>query len=203
MDALNRTAQTLYIDSTRRSRLSRRGRSLNLAHPGQIWDQAGQQLTAADVTGVYSYVWDLDSRKIVTQNPTGINLTSTLDPVGNRLVLQDTFGVTSYTWDMQSRLQKILNPLTEVTTIQWDPLDREQHRVLGNGMAVSHTFDAAGRETLLQNVSAAGVALAVFTNSYSPTNDRLTVAEIDGKLVTSGYDAAVATKPRPPSSARV
>ena len=31
---------------------------------------------------------------------------------------------------------------------------------------------------------------AVFTNSYSATNNRLTVAEVDGTLVTFGYDAA-------------
>ena len=90
---------------------------------------------------------------------------------------------------MQSRLTKIQNPLNEVTSIQWDALDREQHRVLGNGMAVSHVYDGAGRETLLQNISAAGVGQAIFTNAYSPTNNRLTVSELDGTLVTYGYDA--------------
>ena len=97
-----------------------------------IWDAASQQLTSQDVTGITSYVWDSDSRKTATQNPTGINLTNTLDGAGNRLVLADSYGVTSYTWDMQSRLTKIQNPLNEVTSIQWDALDREQHRITAN-----------------------------------------------------------------------
>ncbi len=56
------------------------------------------------------------------------------------------------------------------------------------GRAISHTFDAPGRETLIQNISAAGVAQAVFTNTYSATNNRLTVQELDGTRVTFGYD---------------
>ncbi len=99
------------------------------------WDAAGQQLTSQDVTGVTSLLWDLNGRQIATQNPTGINLTNTPDPLGNRLVLADPWGVTSYAWDAQSRLTGILNLLNEQTTIQWDPLTRESHRVLANGMA--------------------------------------------------------------------
>ncbi len=129
------------------------------------WDSAEQQLTSQDVTGITSLLWDLDGRKYATQNPTGINLTVTLDPVGNRLVLQDNYGVTTYTRDIQSRLTGILNPYNEQTTMQWDCLDRESHRVLANGGIISHTFDPAGRETLIQNRSAAGV-------SSSPKGDQ-------------------------------
>ena len=74
--------------------------------------------------------------------------------------------------------------------MQWDALDREYHRVLANGGTISHIFDPAGRETLIQNISALGVAQAVFTNSYSATNNRLTVVEVDGTLVTFGYHAS-------------
>jgi YD repeat-containing protein len=70
-------------------------------------------------------VWDQNSRKMATQNPTGINLTNTLDPLGNRLVLQDNYGSTTYTWDSQSRLLSIWNPYNERTTMSYDPLDRD------------------------------------------------------------------------------
>jgi RHS repeat-associated protein len=173
IDALNRTVQTQYIDSIRVT---------------NSFDAAGQQIVSADVTGITSYVWDLEGRKVNTVFPTGIALTNTLDPVGNRLVLADPFGRTSYSWDQQSRLLSIQNPLNERTTIQWDALDREQHRILGNGMAVSHTYDGAGRETLLQNISSAGAGLAIFTNSYSANDNRVNVAEIDGTLVSFAYD---------------
>jgi RHS repeat-associated protein len=175
VDALNRTAYTQYIDNTRVT---------------NTWDAAGQQLTSQDVTGITSFVWDNDSRKIATQNPTGINLTNTLDPVGNRLVLQDSFGTTTYTWDQQSRLSTIWNTLNERTTLTWDPLDREQHRVLANGGTISHTWDAAGRETLIENRNAAGAGQFIATNTYSPVNNRLTVVELDNTLSTFGYDAS-------------
>lgn len=55
-------------------------------------------------------------------------------------------------------------------------------------MAVSHTLDAAGRETLLENRKADGTGLAIFTNTYDPVSNRLTVAELDGTLCTFGYD---------------
>ena len=174
LDALNRTSGQVYIDGTRVT---------------NTWDSAGQQLTSADSTGLYSFIWDNDSRKIATQNPTGINLTNTLDGVGNRLVLQDNYGVTSYAWDIQSRLTSIQNPANERTTITWDSLDREQHRVLGYGGAISHTWDAAGRETLIENRDKNGVGQFIASNTYSVTNNRLTVLELDGTRVTFGYDA--------------
>ena len=154
------------------------------------WDSAGQQITSQDSTGITSYVWDNDSRKTATQNPTGINLTNTLDGAGNRLVLADPYGRTTYTWDIQSRLTNILNPANEMTSISWDSLDREQKRVLGNGLNVSHVYDATGRETLLQNISAAGVAQAVFTNAYDALDRRLSVIELDNTRCSFSYDAS-------------
>ncbi len=175
IDALNRTPQTLYVDGTRVT---------------NSWDPAGQQIVSADSTGITSMVWDQNSRKIATQNPTGINLTNSLDPLGNRLGLQDNYGATTYTWDSQSRLLSIWNPLNERTTMSYDPLDREQHRVLANGMGISHTWDAAGREILIENRNAAGAALFVATNTYSPVDNRLTVLETDGTRATFSYDAS-------------
>src|ERR1700722_1880905 len=108
VDALNRTANKIFIDGTRVT---------------STWDSASQQITSQDVTGITSYVWDLDSRKIATQYPTAVNLTNTLDAVGNRVVLADPLGLTTYTWDIQSRLTEVVNALNEATSIQWDPLN--------------------------------------------------------------------------------
>ncbi len=175
IDALNRTPQTQYMDGTRVT---------------NSWDPAGQQIISADSTGITSMVWDQNSRKIATQNPTGINLTNSLDPLGNRLVLQDNYGSTTYSRDSQSRLLSIWNPYNERTTMSYDPLDREQHRVLANGGTISHTWDAAGREILIENRNAAGAALFVATNTYSPVDTRLTVLETDGTRATFSYDAS-------------
>ncbi len=175
IDALNRTPQTQYMDGTRVT---------------NSWDASGQQIVSADSTGITSLVWDQNSRKIATQNPTGINLTNTLDPLGNRLGLQDNYGATTYSWDNQSRLLSIWNPLNERTTMSYDPLDREQHRVLANGGTIGHTWDAAGREILIENRNAAGVGQFIATNTYSPVDTRLTVVELNNALTTYGYDAS-------------
>ena len=72
--------------------------------------------------------------------------------------------------------------------MQWDALDREYHRVLANGMNVSHTWDAAGRETQLVNANAAGTWLFAVTNTYAANNNRIGVVELDGTQVQFSYD---------------
>jgi YD repeat-containing protein len=54
---------------------------------------------------------------------------------------------------------------------------------------VSYTFEAAGRETLLENRKVDGTGLAIFTNTYDPVSNRLTVLELDGARCTFGYDS--------------
>ena len=47
-------------------------------------------------------------------------------------------------------------------------------------MTVSHTYDAAGRETLRQYLTHAGGGIAVNTATYGAVGNRLTVLELDG-----------------------
>ncbi len=173
-DPLNRPAQTVYIDGTRVT---------------NTWNGAGEQTTSQDVTGVTSMGYDLNGRNVYQQFPTGISLTNTFDGANNRLTQADPWGVTSNTYDLQIRLTGIVNPLNERTTILWDALNREQTKTLANGMVVNHLYDANGNELVLSNVNAVGAAIAVFTNTYSATNNRTTVLELDGTRVTFGYDA--------------
>ncbi len=176
LDTLNRPVGTLYTDGTRVT---------------NTFDAAGQPIIEQDVTGITSFSFDLDGRQIGVVYPSGNALTYSLDAVGNRVLLTDPDnGLTTYSWDSRNRLVGITNPLAELTTIQYDALDREQHRVLGNGLNVSHTFDAVGRETVLSNTSSAGTAWAVFTNTYDATGNRLSVLELDGSRVTYLYDAS-------------
>ena len=120
VDALNRTAHTLYIDATRVT---------------NTWDSAGQQLTMQDVTGVTGYVYDLDGRQIAVQNPTGISLTSTLDSLGGPsevvlgqgrsrqmryiwggLASQNRSGTSSfYLYDSQGSVRNLVNPAGAIT----------------------------------------------------------------------------------------
>jgi YD repeat-containing protein len=74
-----------------------------------------------------SYVYDADSRRTVMIAP-GV-------------------GRGTYGYDAQNRVTMIYNAYDERTTLTWDPLGRESVRRLGNQVAISHVYDAAGRET--------------------------------------------------------
>jgi RHS repeat-associated protein len=96
--------------------------------------------------------------------------------------------LTTYTYDPQDRLIKIANPFAELTTISYDPLNRETKRILANGVVTSHIYDPANRETSRQQTTAAGVALTAYTATYDAIGNRLTIAEIDGNIVSYSYD---------------
>src|SRR5262249_54450551 len=159
LDALDRTTGALYTDGTRVT---------------YTFDAAGRLLTMQDVTGVASYGYDALARQTSVVYPTGQALTYSFDAADNRTGLVDPYaGLTTYTFDLQSRLTQSANPFAELTTVAHDALDRELKKTLGNGMTVSHTYDAAGRETVLQNCAADGSALAVYTATYDAAANRL------------------------------
>ena len=63
----------------------------------------------------------------------------------------DTLGqTTSYWYDVQDRLIGIRNQYSQVTTIGYDPLDRELTKIYGNNMVLTHVYDSARRETARQ-----------------------------------------------------
>ncbi len=64
-----------------------------------------------------------------------------------------------------------------------------QKVTLANAATISHTFDAAGRETVLANRTSAGVALSIYSATYDNVGNRLTVLELDGTRVTYSYDS--------------
>ena len=173
-DATGRLGTILYADGTR----------VTLQY-----DALGRRTTMQDSGGTTSYTYSVRGELSGQIIPSGSRLTMQYDAVGNRnLLIDPDGGLTTYSWDAQNNLIGIANPFSELTTIQYDALNREKRRILGNGMAVSHTFDQAGRETVLGNYGSTGTAMAVFTNTYDAVGNRLTVAEIDGSLVTYAYD---------------
>ncbi len=130
-------------------------------------------------------------RQVLVNNWVGTPITYTLDPVGNRTYMKDPDGhYWTYEWDADGGLRTVWNSYNQTTTLTHDPLGREVQRVLADGVSVNRTFDAAGRETTLQAVDAAGAALSGYTATYDPVGNRLTVLELDGTRVTYTHDAA-------------
>ena len=186
-DALNRETSRLYFDAT--SVLS-------------AYDAAGQQLSMQDVTGLTAYSYDLVGQQQSVASPTGSVLTYSYDGVGNRIGLlalsvsnpafenPNVTAMITYAYDANKRLASVWNGYNERTTFAYDALNRDFSRTLANGQVIQHSYDPAGRETLLKNLKANGVALAIYTNTYDAVGNRLSVQELSGNRVTFGYDAA-------------
>ena len=185
-------------------RVSRKMKLVNAAAAGELYclivrDCSGMLHVEAakriaprrSLAGVRTYVYDAASRQTGVAYPSGKALTYGYDAVGSRAwMLDPDGGYTTYGYDAGNRLIGIANPYSEMTTIAYDPLGREQVKVLGNGVQVSHSYDAAGRETWLAQFDPLGVALAMYTGIYDAVGNRTGVVELDGTLVTYGYDAS-------------
>jgi YD repeat-containing protein len=67
-----------------------------------------------------------------------------------------------------------------VTTIAYDPLNRELTKTAANGVVTSHLYDAAGNESSRWQVNPAGAGLTAYTATYDAVGNKQSVAEIDG-----------------------
>jgi YD repeat-containing protein len=97
---------------------------------------------------------------------------------------------TTYSYDEQNRLSRIENAFGEITTITYDPLGREAHRYLSNGMEVGRTYDEIGRAHTLSCRAADGSMVALYTLTYDSVGSKLRqrLEELDGSVVTFLYD---------------
>jgi RHS repeat-associated protein len=141
-----------------------------------------------DVTGVTTYAYDNDRRKASVSYPVGGILTYAYDAVGNRLLLTDKDGLTTYAYDAQNRLLSLNNPYNQRATFAYDALDREYVKLFANGMVLTHTYDAAGRETLRQYWTPGGGGIAMSTATYDPVGNRISVLELSGSMSSYSYD---------------
>ncbi len=174
-DALDRETGRVYRDGSRVT---------------AAFDTAGRRTRMEDGAGITQYASDPADRATGVSYPTGHVLTYLLDGEGNRQVLLDGVQRTTYTWDGLSRLAGIVNPPGERTTVTYDALNRESRKQLANGLTVSHQYDAAGQELVLENRKADGAGVGIYTATYDAAGNRRTVLELDGARVTYAYDAA-------------
>ncbi len=176
-DAVSRETQVRYHDGSRVT--------ISYDALGRV---ATQAYSLGVVTNTYNALGQLTG---VAFAQAANRFRHTFDAAGNRAsMVIGTGGVFSYSYDALNALSGIHNPYNERTTLAYDALGRERQRVLGNGVKITFAFDAAGRNTLLDARTSAGVGLAIYSASYDPVGNRLAVQELDGTLVTYAYDAA-------------
>ena len=70
------------------------------------YDNVGNQLTAADYNGAYTYTYDADNRVSTVAEPFGLSMTFSYNAVGNRTSVVDSLGgVQTSTYDADNNLQ--------------------------------------------------------------------------------------------------
>jgi len=172
-DAVDRLTGTLYPDSGRIT---------------YAYDALGRQTAMIDQDAQTNYEYDAGGRLTWVAYPIGQSLSYSYDAVGNRTGMGSAQGVTAYDYDAQDRLTAITNPYSQTTEMHYDALDREVRKELANGVVVSHTYDMAGRETVLEQRQSSGVAIAVYTATYDNVGNRTGVQELDGATMAYSYD---------------
>ena len=76
------------------------------------------------------------------------------------------------------------------TSFLHDAADRQLQQHQANGALTSHTYDAAGRLTVLGSARAGGLLVNRFSYSYDPVGNRTGVVESSGDRTTWSYDRA-------------
>ncbi len=176
-DDADRNTQLHYADGTRVT---------------NSFDSLGRIASQAYSLGVITNTWDSASRLTGVQfGHAAYRFTYSFDTVGNRSVMQiGDGGRFSYSYDAVNQLVSILNPYTEVTTLQYDSLGQETKRTLGNSSTISFVYDSVGRNTVIEARKSDGTLHAMYTASYDAAGNRVTVAENGGIIVSYAYDNA-------------
>ncbi|HEY3039666.1 MAG TPA: RHS repeat-associated core domain-containing protein [Pyrinomonadaceae bacterium] len=152
----------------------------------------GKRATMSDASGATTYTYDSRDRLTTKATPQGA-LIYTYDAAGNVLsVRSSNVSGTSvdYTYDALNRLASVTdNHLSAGTnTYSYDLNDNLIGEVSANGVQSTLAFDAVDNLTSL-TVSKSGTTLAGFAYTLSPTGQRRSVVESNGRSVSYSYDA--------------
>jgi RHS repeat-associated protein len=166
------------------------------------YDTDGNQLTAADKNGTYTFSYDNASRVTAQQEPFGLTLTFQYDGDGNRTQVQDSFGgVMTSVYDNASQLtsRKFSDGTTQVRLDQTFNADgqvatqtRYNNISGGSGNKIgssTFSYDNDGRISNLQHLNASGSNISNYTYTYDNAGNVLTET-LNGSTTTYGYDNA-------------
>jgi YD repeat-containing protein len=142
-----------------------------------LYDANGNLLTAANSAGTYTMGYDTLNRMTANQEPYGLSLTYSYDPVGDRTQVQDSLsGVLTSVYDMANRLTSRKFGGTSQTPLRIDLTYTARNQIAtetrysdlaGSTVVGSSTFtyDALGRETNLQHYNSSAI-MANYTYTF-------------------------------------
>jgi YD repeat-containing protein len=149
-----------------------------------------------DASGATTYTYDTRDRLLTKSTPLG-TLTYTYDAAGNVLsIASSNAGGASmtYTYDPLNRLASATD-VTGATTYSYDAAGNLAGFAYPNGTSSAYAYDPLNRLTQMQTVCATGPACTVpggpiarFNYTLGAAGNRLSVAELSGRIVQYGYD---------------
>jgi len=153
---------------------------------------SGQRASMTDASGASSYVYDTRDRLLSKVTSLG-TLSYAYDAHGNVTSIKssNTNGVSvGYTYDELNRLATVTdNRLSAgTTTYSYDAVGNLKNYTYPNGVSTAFTFDELSRLTNV-NSTVNNSAVASFTYTLGPAGNRLSVADLGGRLVNYTNDS--------------
>lgn len=185
---------TTRYDYDERNRLVRKTPDprLSLTPVTFTYTATGRRATMNDASGTTSYEYDERDRLIRKETPVG-TLTYAYEADGRlRSIRSSNAQGTSvrYTWDAARRLASAVDerPGGGTTTYEYDADGNLISRLFANGVRADHRSDGSGR--LAEITFGKGAPIARYAYALGLRDQRLSVAELDGRTVRYIYDAA-------------
>lgn len=157
----------------------------------------GQRQTMTDTSGITTYSYSNRNRLTNKQTPQG-NLAYSYDNTGNVLTItsSNANGASmTYTYDALNRLASVIDnrllaqgASSAQTSYSYDAVGNLAGSIYPNGLQTSYSYNNLNR--LLQMGSQKDATqLATYTYTLGPAGNRLSVADLSGRLANYGYDA--------------
>lgn len=170
--------------------------SLNQPTVSFAYTATGQRFSMTDASGSTSYSYDNRDRLLSKATPEG-TLGYTYDAHGNVLTVtsSNANGASlTYAYDALNRLTSVTDnrllaqgAASGTTTYSYDPAGNVLGYTYPDGVQTASTYDPLNR--LTQISSSKGTVLASYAYTLGAAGNRLSVAELSGRMVGYGYDS--------------
>jgi RHS repeat-associated protein len=161
-DALNRLTKITYPDSTTAT---------------YAYDQLSQLISAANISGSVSFVYDKMRQMTSTTDVWGQSISYVYDAGGRRTQMNlGAAKFASYTYDAINRLTKITDNANKSTTYTYDAASNLLTRALSNNVVTSYTYDGMDRLTRSNDAKSKAV---IADNNYTYNDANQIIQNID------------------------
>lgn len=150
------------------------------------YTSSGKRATMTDGTGTSTYQYDSGDRLIQVVKPNG-TLSYTYDSANNLVTLNSGGTQVSYSYDALNRLATASEPNTGATSYVYDGVGNLAAVAYPNGVNSSYAYDTKNELNTLV-VGKGGSNFAGYTYTTDAAGHRLTVAELNGRMVHYSYD---------------